>query len=761
MRLTRRGLLLGAAAGGGLAVAWAVLPRSFAPPLSPDDNEAAFGAWLTIASDGVVTVSVPQLEMGQGVTTLIPQLVAQELGADWRQVAAQPAPVSGAYANTALAARWASLWEPVFADLADEPDDFVVRRFAEDRRFMATAAGTTLDAYEIPAREAAAAARAMLCMAAADRWNVAWEECEVANGFVRHGEKRFRFGELAVEAASYDPPDPPPLEPTPPREVPTEMGADAAASLDFPRLDLPAKVDGTFQFAGDVRLPGMLYAAIRHGPLQQDGALSRLANFDKPSIVGLRGVEGIVRGGNWLAAVARDWWTAERAVSAMTPQFTVDGPLDSEAMEARIDEAVRGGEGARIATRGDGDDSFDRTDIALRYDVQPAVHATPETSSVTARLTDGRLELWAASQAPEQARNAVSDALGMSERNIVLYPMPAGGSFDRRLDHRQIVHAALIARETGRPVQLILSRWQEQLSGLHRQPCSALLTAKLGAGGVPTHWRARIAAPPAMKEMGRRLFSGGGIASAKADVAGQIDPLVCEGAMPPYGIPNVAVDHIPVDVGVPLSRMRGGSDGYTAFFTECFIDELAQRARREPLSFRLGLLGDDKRLFECLRRAARLAEWDGGVDRSGQGLACHRMGSVESGGCIALVATARAGEGGLRVEKLTAAVDIGRIVNLDLARQQIEGGLLFGLSLAVGSAVTYTQGLPNEGRLRDLNLPSLAEAPDIEVSFVDSDAPAFDPGEIGMTVAAPAIANALHSATGLRLRRLPLLAGAT
>jgi isoquinoline 1-oxidoreductase beta subunit len=205
--------------------------------------------------------------------------------------------------------------------------------------------------------------------------------------------------------------------------------------------------------------------------------------------------------------------------------------------------------------------------------------------------------------------------------------------------------------------------------------------------------------------------------------------------------------------------MRGNAHGYTAFMVESFIDEVAHRHGQEPLAFRISMLGSDVRLATCLQRAARLGEWGGGGDASGQGIACHRMGDAETGGRIALVATATAGEGGVRVSRLAAAVDIGRVVNRDLALQQIEGGLIYGLGLALGSAAEYERGLPLAGRLAALQIPALEDSPNIVIDLIDSDDGPFDPGEIGVPPVAPAIANALFSATGLRLRRLPLLSG--
>lgn len=747
LRISRRGVLVGAAVGGGLLVAWGLMPRTWNTPLTPAEGEQAFGAWLKIARDGVVTVAVPQLEMGQGVTTLLPQIIASELGADWRQIAVEPAPVSGAYANIPLARRWAPLWMPVWPALAD--DDLLAGRFAQVSRFTATAAGTTLDAYEQACREAAASARALLCMAAADRWDATWEECSTAEGFVILGDKRASFAELAEDAADFDPPDPPPLRTEPPRERP--IAGEAAQDTAFPRLDGPAKVDGTFQFAGDVRLPDMLYAAIRHGPLPQ----AELTDFDP---VRTPGLVQLVNGKRWLAAVATNWWAAEQALDRMAPRFRVTGPLDGDRIDNALEQALTKGKAVRIATRGDGDSRMGEPSLTLRYEIGPAVHSTPETASATARLADGRLELWLASQAPERARIAAAEALGMSLDDVVLYPMPAGGSFDRRLDHDHAIEAALLARELApRPVQLVWSRWQEMLAGRPRAPAKALVSVKLGGDGSIADWRTRVAMPATAIEWGARLFSGRTPWAAVDDARGQADALALDGALPPYGIANAAIDHVPATIHLPTGRMRGGGDAVTAFFTESMIDEIAQRYQREPLSYRIAMLGDDPRMVTCLQSAARLAQWDAGRDQSGQGLACHRMGDAEAGGRIACIATARAGEGGVRVSRLTAAVDIGRIVNIELARQQVEGGLVFGLSLAVGATTGYFDGLPTGQRLGDMALPRLADCPEIVVEFIDSEAAPFDPGELGVTAVAPAIANALFSATGLRFRRLPLL----
>ena len=751
MELTRRKVLIGTAVGGGLLLAWGLMPRRHELPLDAGAGEYAFDAWLRIGKDGIVTVAVPQLEMGQGITTLLAQVVAVELGADWRQVAVEPARISPAYANVPLAARWSELWLPLAPGMAASPDSALARRWAEEEGFTATAEGLSLAAYEAPARAAAASARAMLAMAAARRWDAAWEECEAEGGFVWLGKQRLPFGALVEEAAGFDPPSPPSLRPGSAHEKPGQVPEGAPPA--FPRLDLPSKADGSFVFAGDVRLPNMLHAAIRHAPLG-DGELT---DFDPKAADGLPGLVRLVKHKRWLAALATDWRSAERALAAVAPRFTVKKPLESAAVEAALDGALMHGDAVRVAENGDPDRWLRKPfNLALRYDAAPALHATLETASATARFEQGRLELWIASQAPALARRAAAEALGISAEDVVLYPMPAGGSFDRRLEHDHAIEVALLAKAAERPVQLIWSRWQEHVAGWPRPAVTAVMAARTAPGGEVVGWKTRIAAPAAFREFGERLL-GGKTAWAALGAQDQGDAMAIEGAVPPYSVPHMVIEHVPVATGLPSGRMRGNAHGYTAFFTESFVDELAFAARKEPLAYRMAMLEGQPRLAQCLLRVSALAGWNGGNDGSGQGIACHQMIIGDRWGYIAAVATARRDENGVRVDGISAVADIGRIVNVDIARQQIEGGLIYGIGLALGSSTGYVQGLPLNGRLGMLSLPLLSDCPAIEVEFIDSDADPADPGELGVAVVAPAIANALFSATGLRFRSLPLL----
>lgn len=738
---------------GGLLAAWALTARRFATPLAPGEGEFAFDAWLKIGKDGVVSVAVPGVEMGQGLSTLIPQIVAMELGADWRQVAAEPAPLSGAYGNAPLAAHWAPLWLPVGSALASAPDSLLAQRFAESEPFMVTAAGTALAAHEAAARAAAAGARAMLAMAAADRWGVAWEECEAQGGFIIHGKRRASFAQLAEEAAGYTPPDPPVLGPQAPAERPGEFPP--GAPLRFPRLDLPAKVDGSFTFAGDVRLADMLHAAIRHAPV----GTARLGSHDAAAASKVEGLVKLVEGPDWLAAVGTSWWTAERALALIAPRFTVSDRAHSATIAERLERGLERGAATRIAQLGDPDAYLsERFEHTAHYAIAPALHAGLETASATARVSAGKAEIWAASQAPHALRRDVAAALGFAAQDVVLYPLPAGGSFDARLDSRHAVEAALIAQDVGRPVQLTWSRWQEAVAGLPKAPARAVLAARTAPDGSLTALKIRVAMPGTVNEFGRRLFAGESRSEALA-AQGEGDPLALEGAVPPYGIAHLVVEHVPVKTALPSGPLHGNSWALGAFLTETFVDELAQRSGREALSYRMAMLGHDLKLAQVLQRAASLAEWDGGAKGSGQGLACWRAALGGREGRIALVATARRDDAGIRVDKLTVVVDCGRVINTDIARQQVEGGLLFGLGLARGATTNWADGLPLNGRIGLMGLPLLGDCPVIEIEFVDSQAEPFDPAELAVAIAPPAIANALFSAGSERLRTLPLAGG--
>lgn len=739
--IDRRTLLIGGGAAAGLLIAWGVWPRSYRPNLAKGANETLINAFLKIDTAGQIIVVVPQLEMGQGVTTVLPQILADELGADWRTVAVQGAPISPLYANVLLARQFlANDW----SRLAGGAGDWVLEQIATREAMMLTGGSTSVRAFAQSYRDAGAAARVLLCKAAAARWDVSWESCSIVDGLVTDGQRKLRIGELAAEAAGFSLPDILP-ERSPDDDNKRLLGQ------DVPRLDLPSKVDGSHNFAADIRLPDMLFASIRQGP---PGAV-RLVSTKEAEAAKITGFLQLVKRDQWVAAVATNWWAANKALDLLDPTFETDTPpADSKAIAQALEAAFDGDRGGRIHERGDLAKSFSGARLLRAdYRVAPALHLAMEPPCATARVSDGRAEIWVASQAPAFCRRAVADALGIAEEAVILYPLSAGGSFDRRMDHEAAVQAALIAREMKRPVQLLWSRAEDIITDRPRPPAHARMTARIVTGGMIDGLAVKIAAPAADAETWARIAHRTPATEAAARASAQADARAVSGLPAPYAIPNLAVDHYPAAIGLPTGRWRGQADSYTCFFTEAFMDELAQKAEIEPMSFRVQHLGHDPKLAQCLTTAAAMGGWQGGVAGSGQGLACHRM----DGGAIALLVEAGMENGALRAKSIIAVADVGAQPHPDIARQQIEGGIVFGLAAAMGCAAQYDKGLPARAILGRLGLPRLAHVGAIHVELLPGDGEPAGVGQIGVPPLAPALAGALFTLTGRRHRSLPLI----
>ena len=744
--LSRRKLMVGGGVGVGLLVAWGLWPRRYAPNLRAADGEHLFGPWLKIAEDGKVVVAIPQSESGQGVYTALAQIVAGELGADWRSVAVQPVPPSPIFANTLLAREWSPAFLP--ENVGVDGDSGVlsssINELARRDMFVVTGGSSSIRQFEMPCREAGAAARALLCQAAAARWDIAWEQCRTDRGFVIAGKRRLSFAALVVAASALDVPSPIPLNPS---------ARNHLSGRDAPRLDLSAKVDGSASFAGDIRLPDMLFASVRAGPAGDTSLISA----DTKAGMKTRGVIQVVKTDNWIAAVASNWWAANNALDTIKPVFRTKGRMaDSAQIAESLSNAIAKGPGFRAIKTGDVDAAI-APETAPRifkadYSVGAAVHAPIETRTATANFHDGRLQLWLASQVPQGARRAAADAIGIDVDDVVLYPVMAGGSFDRNFDNVVAAQVAVIAKEVGRPVQLTWSRTEDFMRDHVRSPALGRLSAAMNADGAITGLAIRVAAASTMRELANRI-DGQTPDKARKSASGAFDVMAVEGAQVPYAIPNIAIDHFPVAMPMPTGPWRGLANSYNCFFVEGFIDELAHKAGVEPLSFRMQMLVGQTRLARCLTGVAKMAGWDGGGSGSGRGIACHSM----RGSHIAIIVTARTGATGVRVERIHAMADCGRLINPDLARQQIEGGIVFGLAQALGAVTDFESGMPTARRLRDIDLPKLVDIPEITVEFVRNDAAPGGVTELGVPAVAPAIANALFSASGIRLRELPLL----
>jgi isoquinoline 1-oxidoreductase beta subunit len=698
LNLDRRTLLIGGGVGIGLVVGYALWPRSLHSALEIRPGEQAFGNFIKIARDGRVTVAVPQVETGQGIWTALPQIVADELGAAWESIAVEPAPLTAEYGNP-------------LAEDEGWPKDLQI-----------TAGSTSVRAFEQPLREAAAVARMILVGAAADRWNVGEPDCETADGFVINGVRTFGFGELSEEAATRSPPQRPALRQT-------SRGRLMGQPLQ--RLDAPAKTDGSLRFAGDVRLPEMLFASVRLSPPG-----GRLTSFSREAVKAGGGVRHIAAREHWVAVVADSWWAAERAVKAADPKFR--GPATGSDVRLLFDDMLASGDAHNWFSRGDYDATVRGSHpLAATYYVAPSQHLGLEPLTATARYTGGQLEVWAPTQAPQSAERLVGNG-------ATFYPMPVGEPAGRALESDAVAIAAILARETGRPVQLSLSQTASQNHDHPSAGALARMMALPGQGGLTAAWKMRVA-------------TADGLGSALAALSGDERPVMLGetalgGSVPPYSIPHVSIDAIPVPIPFEAGYMRGSPQREFTFFTESFIDELARAAGLEPLAFRMSMLGGNPRLARCLQQASQLAGWDGGGRGSTLGIAgCSAYGSH-----IALVANATIGEDQrVKVHRLVATVDCGRVVNSGLVTQQIAGGLLWALAQATIPAPEWIAGMPRARSLGQGGVPGIDDTPDITVHLVQNDAPPGGVSGLGTAVLAPAVANAIFAGTGKRMRELP------
>ncbi|QEH78852.1 xanthine dehydrogenase family protein molybdopterin-binding subunit [Sphingomonas sp. C8-2] len=730
--VTRRSLLVGGGAAAGLVLGWAVWPRRYAPNLALGPGEQLFNAFLKIATDGRVIVAVPQAEMGQGVYTSMPQILADELGADWRTVGVEPAPINPVYANSLLVEEQARERLPAWLHA---PGEWAAREVAIRMNLTITGGSSSIRSFETRLREAGAAARSLLCMAAADRWGIDWKACDTEAGFVVRGSDRMRFGELAEAAARMTPPDELRLRD---RDERTLLGR------PVPRLDLPAKVDGSAQMGADIRLPGMVYASIAHGPYgdAHPVKMTTAAADETP------GVMAVLTNPGWVAVVGTNWWAADRGLEALAVEFETRAPRpDDGSVRRALAAALDKGEGERFVEHGDPDATLTGQGVVTAaYSVPMLAHAPMETLTATARFGDGGVEVWVPTQAAPMARAAVARAVGLDEGRVTIYPTLVGGGFGRKTEVQAAVEAAIIASKVRKPVQLVWPRREDIQHGRFRPPASARLKAKLGPAGAIAGWSARIAAPSTNAEMMVRLTGGERKASYGADRG------AVEGAAPPYAIAALAVEHIEAATGVPTGAWRSVANSYTAFFTESFIDELALVAGLDPLSFRMQALSGQPRLARCLQMAASIGAWQGGEPGTGQGLAVHSC----FGSHVAMLVEARIEGDQVKVPNVTAVVDVGRTIHPDIVRQQVEGGILWGLANAFGDGISIRGGIVAAQNFDGLGLPDLTSTPEIRVEIIPSELPPGGAGEIAVPPVAPAVANAIFAATGKRLRHLPL-----
>lgn len=728
LRPTRRGFLIGTGVAAGLAVGYAVWPRAATLNWAAAPDETLINGFVKIGTDGRVVVAVPQAEMGQGVASALAQVVADELGADWNTVSVESAPLNPIYANRGLTADMVDGMPPALRGFARWSTGAVIDHFD----MQMTGGSTSVRSFAPPMRLAGASAREMLCRAAAREWGADWTDCDTDGGFVVYKANRVRFADIAGKVTTDDAPSSPTLRARQPL-----MGK------PLPRIDIPSKTDGAARFGIDVRLPGMVYAAVKSGPVGDP----TLVRADATAAKALPGVIAVVPGPTWVATVATTWWGANKALAAVEPVFARQaspaGASVSTAPAAALDRD------AKVLRDDGGAAAIGASVIAADYTVPYLAHAALEPMTATARFDGDRVEIWAPTQSLTLTTWSVARALGIDDASVIVHPTTIGGGFGRKIESDAAVQAALIARAVRRPVQLIWSRAEDFAQDKFRPAAAARMRGTIAEGRVLT-WDSAIAAPDVAASVTARNLPR--IASAPAAGADAIDGAT----QVPYAVANLRVAHALVETPVPLGFWRSVGHSFSAFFVESFVDELAHAANADPGAFRLALLKDAPRHARVLRAALDAAGPLGQVEPgTGRGVAVHQsFGSI-----VAQVAEVRCVEGEPpRVLRVTAAIDCGPVVNPDGVRAQVEGAILFGLSAALYGKVTFADGTPEQANFDTYKVLTMADAPAIDVIIVPSTEAMGGVGEPGTPPIAPAVANAIYAASGIRRRDLPLVA---
>ncbi len=710
INMSRREFLkTSAMAGGGLILCLA-LPCSLASckTAAKKDAHVVPGAFIRIAPDETVTMIVNHSEMGEGIYTSLPMLMAEELEADWTKIRVQPAPVDPVYNHTAFGTQMTGGSSSVWSEY--------------DRL-----------------REVGAAAREMLIAAAAAEWHADPKSCRARNGKVIHESgKELSYGKLANKAATM----------TVPKNIrlkdPSEFEIIGRPTL---RLDSPEKVSGKAEFGLDVHMEGMLIALIARPPVF--GA--KVASVDSRKAGKVPGVRKVVKVPSGVAVVATGFWAAKKGRDAL--EITWDkGPGADLSTTAQVKSYAKLAGTAGVVARRDGEPEQAllkaARQISAEYEVPYLAHATMETlNCLVVPRADG-CEIWTGTQFQTVDRNAAAEVLGLKPEQVKLHTTFLGGGFGRRANPHSdfVVEAAHVARVMKKPVKVVWTREDDIKGGYYRPLWYDRISAGLDKDGNPVAWQHTI--------VGQSIMRGGPF---KKRMIGKnvVDGTSVEGAKDlPYAIPNIRVDlHSPVNV-VPVQWWRSVGHSHTGFVVESFIDEIAHAAEKDPYEFRLSLLATHSRHLGVLKLAASKAGWGTSLPKDrARGIAVH--GSFKS--YVAHVAEVSVSPAGnVSVHRVVCAVDCGRNVNPLTIEAQMQSGIVFGLTAALYGAITLKDGSIEQSNFNDYPMLRMNEMPEVEVHIVQSNENPGGIGETGVPPIAPAVCNAIFALTGKRIRALPI-----
>ena len=709
---TRRAFIgAGSLVGGGFVLG--VAGFTFAPNRLTVRAQAAgdggqLNTWILITPDGTVTVLVPHCEMGQGTQTALAMMAAEEMNADWKSVRVKEAPALDAYANAYI----------VRAFLGDGIPRPLARGFDYGTYRLASWYGTQMTGGSLSVRStghfgmrvAGAAAREMLIAAAAARFNVKAADCKALNSRVMHSSGvEATFGELAAEAAKMA---------VPAHPTPKDPSTYTIRRTPRPRFDIPSKVNGTAIYGIDFKVPGMKYAAVEIAPVYG----GKLTSVDSVAVEKMPGVLKVVRLDEAVAVVADSYWQARKAAEALKPEWSDagHGSVTTASIFSAFDQSL----GAPPDMPKDA-----AKVIAADYTVPFLAHATMEPMVCTAKVEGDRCEVWAGVQDPLNARGAASKALKMDVEHVQFTNLLLGGGFGRRLPYTYdyIDLGCRIAKAMSPvPVKLIWSRENDIQHDYYRPAGMSRFAGALDQSGAPLAVASH--------------YAGGGDG---------------ESTFMPYAIPSKNASAKDAAHPIRTGAWRSVLNSQHGFFKESFIDEMAHAAGKDPYQFRRDLLSSEPRFLTVLDRVAKLSNWGSPLPaREGRGIAITACFGDTVVGEVAHVAVSP--EGKLRVREMFVVVDCGDVVNPDSAKAQAEGGVIFGLSAALLGEITIKDGRVEQHNFNDHEMIHIADAPQVTAEFVQSTAPLGGLGEPCVPPVAPAVANAIFAATGIRVRALPI-----
>jgi len=695
------------ATGGGLMLGWRVGDASGTATAATAPPGFAPNAFIRIGRDGRVTMIIGQVEMGQGMYTAMPMLLAEELEVGLDQVQLEHAPPDDKlYANPLVG-------------------------------FQMTGASSSVKFLYEPMRRAGAAARSMLVAAAAQTWNVDAASCRAHRGVVTHTPtgRKLAYGALVDRAATLS--------------VPTQVTIKDPTDFTLigtpaKRLDTPAKVNGTAQFSIDVRLPGMKIATVAASPVLG----GKLAELDDSKAKAIAGVRQIVRLDDAVAVVADHMWAAKQGLAALVIRWD-DGPNGTISTADVVRELDAASQQPGVVARKQGDAAAALAGAASRieavYQVPFLAHTTLEPPNCTVHVRPDGCEVWTGSQVLSRAQATAAKVTGLPLEKVVVHNHLLGGGFGRRLEHDYVTQAVRIAKQVDGPVKVVWTREEDVQHDVYRPYYYDRLAAGLDARGQPIAWTHRLVGPSILARWAPPAFQNG------------LDGDALDGAVHlVYDIPAIQVEYVRHEEPVLNTGFwRGVGVTHNTFVIEGFIDELAAAAQQDPFEYRRALLAKSPRARAVLELAAEKAGWGAKLPAGrGRGIALMYSGWDTYLAEVADVEVSPPGE--VRVRRIVCAVDCGTIVNPDIVKAQIEGGVMFGIGGALWGEITLKNGRVEQSNFHNVRVLRINEAPAIDVHLVRNGEAPGGIGEPGTAVTAPALANAVFAATGKRIRTLPL-----